>query len=142
MELCDKAIKCIIYFITDTKHLTTLVCDDMLTEERFELDVSGNSKTHLNLETSETVTKASGASEINIQGTTESLIIQNISGGSIFQGFDFSASYVSVSSSGGSRVFVTADKQLTVNASGGSEIQYKGSPTIELSGGSLVIKSN
>jgi hypothetical protein len=65
------------------------------------------------------------------------------SGGSNFDAFDFSCDNFTCDASGGSRVNITVNSSLRVKASGGSEINYRGSGNVvfaDLSGGSKLNK--
>lgn len=123
---------------------TTLICDDTIQEDDFELGVSGGSGVNLSVNAREAHINASGASEVSMAGTTEFLHLQQMSGGSKFFGFNFLAEEVDIFASGGSQMYVNVAEKLVVSASGGSIVQYKGNPVVEssLSGGSQVTNSN
>ena len=71
----------------------------------------------------------SGGSDIYISGTVADLRV-HATGGSDFHGYDLVAEEGDVEASGGSDIRVTANKGLTVSASGGSDVYYKGTAQI------------
>lgn len=88
--------------------------------------------------------KASGGSDVNVSGKAVNLKI-SANGGSDFDGYDMIAENVFVSASGGSDARVTATRELGVEASGGSDIDYKGNAVLKYksaNGGSSVSKRN
>jgi len=117
---------------------------DTLRGETFAIASSGGSRFTMPLAVGSVHCGASGGSVLKLSGTAGSLVINNFSGGSRLRGFDLSAADVTVHASGGSNLEVRASDHLEVNASGGSEIYYRGHPgmTINLSGGSRVIDTN
>jgi hypothetical protein len=65
------------------------------------------------------------------------------SGGSDFNGFELTAEYAIIQTSGGSDAAITVTKEMAAEASGGSDINYKGNPVIKYksaSGGGSVSK--
>ena len=70
---------------------------------------------------------ASGGSDIY----PESNLKVTASGGSDLHGFDLTADNCRISASGGSDARITVNKELNVDASGGSDIYYKGSGVIK-----------
>jgi hypothetical protein len=88
--------------------------------------------------------RASGGSDAKISGTAVNLKI-SASGGSDFNGYDLVAENVFVSASGGSDARITATRELGVECSGGSDVDYKGNAVLKYkssSGGSSVSKRN
>jgi Putative auto-transporter adhesin, head GIN domain len=84
----------------------------------------------------------SGASELNVNGSTESLY-GNISGAGKLNASDLTSTEVDIAASGGSEAKVKVVTTLFAEATGGSSIYYKGSPTvknIQTSGGGRVIQ--
>ena len=108
---------------------------------RLRVVLSGASKAELNGTTAETQVELSGASVLQISGNTTQLY-GNISGASELKAFDATAAEVDIAASGGSKAFVFAQNKLTADASGGSEIRYRGNPPtkeIHNSGGGKVV---
>ena len=83
----------------------------------------------------------SGASELTLNGKS-GLLIGELSGASQLYAFDFPADEADLDLSGASRARVRVAKFLKVDASGASNVRYKGDPTVEqrLSGSSSVAK--
>lgn len=81
----------------------------------------------------------SGASELDLEGDG-GLLSGTLSGASQLFAFTFPVSEADLDLSGASRARVWATKLLKVDASGSSNVRYKGNPTINqrLSGGSTV----
>ncbi len=94
-----------------------------------DLDVSGASKVNLtNLNNSSFQLHSSGASKINVQGTTVNFEIKT-SGASKIEAESLKAENVSVNASGASKISVSVSNDFKVNASGASNISYVGTPT-------------
>lgn len=74
--------------------------------------------------------RLSGGSDIKISGRASSLDV-DASGGSDFKGYDLVAETCELEASGACDIEVTANKELSARASGASDIQYKGKPTIK-----------
>jgi len=84
----------------------------------------------------------SGGSSLEIEGSARDIQIES-SGGSRADLTDFPAHNATVHLSGGSQATVNLNGILNANLSGGSQLQYTGTPTmgdISLSGGSAIIK--
>jgi hypothetical protein len=83
---------------------------------------------------------ASAGSEWQIKGVTQQLCVE-VSGGSDIECGWLDAEDVTIKASGGSEVSVCASKTISLTASGGSDIHIKGNPQIlrwDVSGGSDV----
>ena len=86
----------------------------------------------------------SGGSDITISGTATNLKV-HASGGSDFNGYDLQADYAIIEVSGGSDAQVFTTKELFAEATGGSDIDYKGNPVIKhnsSSGGGSITSRN
>lgn len=117
--------------------------DGVISSNKFNLEASGGSDFKGKINAGELTVNGSGGSDISIGGNAGKLTV-DASGGSDFNGFGLVAETATVSTSGGSDAEVTVNKQLTANASGGSDVRYKGSATnvtANKSGGSNVRKS-
>ncbi len=90
------------------------------------MDISGGSDLKGRINAESLSITASGGSDADISGKAEKISI-HASGGSDVDGFDMVTNYCNVSSSGGSDVTITVNKTISGNASGGSDIHYKGS---------------
>ncbi len=72
----------------------------------------------------------SGASDMKVEGAVQNLKV-DASGASDFKGFDLAAEYCDVEASGASTVSITANKELSANASGASDVHYRGEAVIK-----------
>lgn len=106
----------------------------------FRVDLSGASALRGESEAGDIRMDVSGASDVELSGSGSSIDL-DISGNSTADLGDFPVGDAEVKASGASDVTVNVDGTLDVDASGASEIQYLGNPTlgsIELSGASSV----
>jgi putative autotransporter adhesin-like protein len=116
-----------------------VIVDGTIKTAKLDMEISGGSDFKGKVESDDLKIHASGGSDVNISGKAAKLII-DASGGSDFSGYDFAADICNVEASGGSDVHVTVNKELTANASGGSDVFYKGSGLIrdlKTGGGSI-----
>lgn len=133
--------------IKDIKSITVsggsdLYCEQPVVLGKIELSASGGSDARLNVKAIELTARASGGSDLYLKGATGYLNVST-SGGSDCKAFELTAAKANVSASGGSDIYVTVDQELKAEASGGSDVKYKGNATIiksESSGGSDIIK--
>ncbi len=89
------------------------------------LDVSGGSDFEGKVEANDLKVDASGGSDVKISGTVKKLDI-DASGGSDFKGYELAADVCNLQASGGSDVYITVNKELSGDTSGGSDVFYKG----------------
>lgn len=85
----------------------------------------------------------SGSSDMKVSGVATNLEL-DLSGACSFKGFEFAANMCSVDASGASDVKITVNKELTVKASGASDVAYKGTGSVrevKSSGASSVKKA-
>lgn len=90
------------------------------------------------------VIKSQGASDIQLKGKVNKLVI-DASGASDIKSYALVANTCDIKASGASDIKLTVNGELTVNASGASDIRYKGSATvsdIKSTGASSVSKVN
>ncbi|MBU1820678.1 MAG: DUF2807 domain-containing protein, partial [Bacteroidetes bacterium] len=83
----------------------------------------------------------SGASQLDLSGTG-TFLTGDLSGASQLYAFDYPVNEADLGLSGASRARVAVNNLLKVDASGASNVRYKGTPTLErqLSGGSTVTR--
>lgn len=93
------------------------------------LNVSGGSDFNGAVEINDLNVDASGGSDVFISGKTNNLDV-DASGGSDFKGYGLIAETCDLNCSGGSDAFVTVNKSIKAEASGGSDIFYKGGAVI------------
>jgi hypothetical protein len=99
--------------------------DGTIKASELTLDLSGASDLHSKLQVDKLTVSMSGASDVNLSGTASNLSI-GASGASKFRGFDLSTDFCKASASGASDIRITVNKELSVHASGASDIDYKG----------------
>jgi hypothetical protein len=108
------------------------------------IDISGGSDFEGKVEASDLKVEASGGSDVAISGAVRKLDI-HASGGSDFNGYELAADVCNLEASGGSDVEITINKELTANASGSSDVFYKGNGIVRdvrSSGSSSIRKAN
>lgn len=103
---------------------------DVYAEDGLELDelklyCSGGSDTHLKLDVGTLYCKTSGGSDAFLSGQVQNLNIET-SGGSDFKGQELKAVNCKIRTSGGSDAWVYVTGELEMDASGASDIHYKG----------------
>jgi hypothetical protein len=103
--------------------------DGSIKVAKLAMEVSGGSDFDGKIETDELKIHSSGGSDVNISGKASRLTI-DASGGSDFKGYDLVSDICNVEASGGSDIHVTVNKELSANASGGSDVYYKGTGLI------------
>jgi hypothetical protein len=85
-----------------------------------------------------------GASDITLSGNAANLKIE-ASGASDFKGYELVTNYCEAKASGASSVFITVNKELNANASGASDVRFKGEGlirNIKTSGASSVTRKS
>lgn len=102
----------------------------VITAENLTITTSGGADAYLNVKTDRLKLSTSGGADIKIEGETQSLTAE-ASGGSDINAKELKAQTVKVSTSGGADASVWAEKEITANASGGSDIDYYGNPEIK-----------
>ena len=108
-----------------------------------KLVISGASDLKGKLDIQKLDVDMSGASDITISGTAAQMTIES-SGASNFKGFDLVTEFCNARASGASDIKITVNKELSVQASGASDIDYKGNGVIrdlKTSGASSVSKA-
>ncbi|MFD1468971.1 head GIN domain-containing protein [Hymenobacter caeli] len=103
----------------DAHGQTPLRADD------FSIRASGGSDVTLQLQAKTVHAESSGGSDVTLTGRVERQEMR-FSGGSDYHGFGLQSTTATVSASGGSDADVWVDGELTANASGGSDLHYKG----------------
>ena len=103
--------------------------DGTIKTTKLDMGISGGSDFKGNIESDDLKIEASGGSDVSISGKATKLTI-DVSGGSDFSGYDLASDICNVEASGGSDVRVTVNKELSADASGGSDVYYKGSGLI------------
>ncbi|OQP52128.1 hypothetical protein A4H97_26245 [Niastella yeongjuensis] len=110
--------------------------------DKLQLVLSGGSDFTGQVAINDLTVEQSGGSDVHIKGSVVNLRV-NASGGSDFKGGDLVAEYAIIDTSGGSDATLTVNKEMAAEASGGSDVNYKGNPVIKYksaSGGGSVTK--
>lgn len=96
-----------------------------LKTNKLTLHASGGSDLKMDIACQDIEINSSGGSDVNLKGTASNMALHT-SGGSDVNAFNFKVDYAKVSASGGSDAYVHVAKALEANASGGSDVHYKG----------------
>lgn len=114
-----------------------------LNSDKLLLRLSGSSDFSGNVKSRELVIDLSGSSDVKISGSASVLNLEN-SGASDFDGYDLAVDVCTTKSSGASDVNITVNKEINVQASGASDVYYRGNPVVKSlrsSGSSTVARS-
>lgn len=106
-----------------------------------QVNVSGGGTLNADLDYDRVYTLLAGGSVAQLQGRTR-LFDAYCSGGSVIDAPDFVTAACTLDMSGGSTADVRVDSLLSVNASGGSRVTYRGSAQLDkivTTGGSMVV---
>lgn len=115
-----------------------------IVEQDLNIKMSGASSLSGDLKINNLNFEGSGASNAKITGSATRIII-HVNGASDFKSYDFVTEDCTARASGASDIRITVNKELSVDASGASSINYKGNPAVrELhsSGASSVSKKS
>jgi len=126
----NKKLKAYISF----KHIDKLdvsgACDVYIVEnwnaDNLKIDLSGASNLKGNIKAEKLMVDLSGASDMTLTGLVGQLNIE-ASGASDFKGYDLAVDYCNAKASGASDIKITVNKELSAEASGASDVNYKGS---------------
>lgn len=90
-----------------------------------KLNVSGGSNLSARVEAGSLTLDQSGGSDVNLTGTVTDIKIE-ASGGSDFSGYDLVSDNCIIHASGGSDVNITVNKEFYAEATGASDVNWKG----------------
>lgn len=107
-----------------------VLTDGIINSSELRLHLSGGSDFKGKVAVENLRVDQSGGSDINIAGKATTLSVE-ASGGSDFNGYDLITEICSLQASGGSDIEITANKELSAQASGASDIHYKGQPNVK-----------
>ncbi|WP_205510839.1 head GIN domain-containing protein [Longitalea arenae] len=113
-----------------------------LSFDKLEMSLAGGSDFNGEIAVTDLTVHQSGGSDVHIKGTAVNVRVE-ASGGSDFSGYSLNADYAILQVSGGSDATITVHKEMAAEASGGSDVHYKGDPVIKYksaSGGGSVSK--
>jgi Putative auto-transporter adhesin, head GIN domain len=108
---------------------TDVKIDGVLHGTKLKVELSGASGFKGELQYDELKINQSGASDATVKGKVTNLEI-DLSGASDFKGFDLVAENCDVQTSGASDVKITVNNEFKVNASGASDVEYKGNAKV------------
>jgi len=94
-----------------------------------DLDISGASKSDIQVKAQKIVMDMSGASTITLTGTADRLEGE-VSGATSFRAYDFPVKEAFLDVSGASNIKVSVSGKLEVEASGASSVRYRGSASV------------
>lgn len=106
-----------------------VVIEGSIKAEKLNVDLSGASDLGGRLQVDNLLVDLSGASDMKASGMATQLTI-SASGASKFKGFDLATDFCNAHASGASDIRVTVNKELSVKASGASDVDYKGEGVI------------
>ena len=118
-----KAVKCELFFSGSSDFKGNIIA------EKCEIDCAGSSDFKGSIEAKTCLLKFRGSSDCNISGKAD-VCEMSLAGSSDFKGYDFVVNKLTCSASGSSDVKVTCNEELSVKASGSSDISYRGSAKI------------
>jgi hypothetical protein len=143
----NKKLKAYISFKSIDKLVAGGACDisivGVLKADELKIDLSGASDLDGKLDVKKLNFELSGASDAKLSGSVGQLSI-DASGASSFKGFDLATDYCNVKASGASGIKITVNRELSADASGASDIDYKGAGVIKdikTSGASSISRS-
>lgn len=116
--------------------------DDKLVAQEVEIDLSGASSLVGEIEAERLDVNLSGASELDLSGLADVVDVR-ASGASEIGSYSFQTNDLDVNLSGGSEVELTVEDKISITASGGSVLRYRGNAAITqqtLTGSSEVVK--
>jgi hypothetical protein len=101
-----------------------------ISADKLKVDLSGASDLKGKLDIKDQlIVDISGASDMTVSGTVNRLTL-GVSGASKFKGEDFATDFCDAHASGASDIKITVNKELSANASGASDVRYKGAGVI------------
>ena len=109
---------------------TDVVLTDTWKANRVQIDLSGASDLKGEVKFEELEIEQSGASDAELKGTVRKLEIRS-SGASSFKGYGLSATLCEARASGASDIRITVNDKISVEASGASDVFYRGDGHIE-----------
>ncbi|RZK56877.1 MAG: DUF2807 domain-containing protein [Pedobacter sp.] len=104
--------------------------EGILKTDNISLAASSGSDMDLDIVCKDATIAISGGADIDLKGSAENMKV-SASGGSDVNAFDFKVNYAQINISGGSDANVYVNKGLTANATGGSDIKYKGNAALK-----------
>lgn len=105
-------------------------CTDAIKTQKLTMHLTGGCdfKGTVNVESLEV--EQSGGCDVKISGTASNVKVR-ASGGCDFKGFDLTTDVCDVHASGASDIEITANKEVVANATGASDVRYKGTAVVK-----------
>jgi hypothetical protein len=107
-----------------------VLIDGSIRSSELRMDFSGGSDFKGKVEVENLKVAQSGGSDVNISGRANTLSV-DASSGSDFNGYNLVTEICDLEASGGSDIEITANKELSAQASGASDIHYRGKPNVK-----------
>lgn len=101
-----------------------------ITADKLSVQQSGASDLKGVLKVKNLEVDLSGASDMMVSGSAENITVE-ASGASKFKGYDLITENCTVTASGASDIKITVNKEMSAQASGASDVRYKGSGVIK-----------
>ena len=121
---------------------TAIHLENELNGNNIMIELTGASTFTGTLHVNQLNSELTGASTLNLEGSSMSVNIE-ATGASMMEGYGFVTDNLKADLDGASNIYLTVQQELDVEASGGSNVYYKGEGIIvnqDLSGGSQIIK--
>ena len=129
----NKKLKAYISFKEINRLKVSGACDvyiiDNWKADNLKIDLSGASNLTGKIDGQKLMVDLSGASDMTLSGSMGQLDIE-ASGASGFRGYDMVVDYCDARASGASDIKITVNKELSAEASGASDVNYKGNGLI------------
>ncbi len=129
----NKKLKAYISFKKINSLKVSGACDVMISgtlkAEDLAIDLSGASDLKGTLNVNKLAIELSGASDMTVSGNATQMLV-DANGASNFKGYDLVTDICDVTVSGASDIRITVNKELSAQASGASDIKYKGNGVI------------
>ena len=104
--------------------------ESIIKSDKLNLDLSGGSDFNGKVDVGNLTINQSGGSDADLSGTAGTIKIE-ASGGSDFNGYDLVSDNCAIHASGGSDIEITVNKELSAEASGASDVSWKGKATVK-----------
>ncbi|HET9433672.1 MAG TPA: head GIN domain-containing protein, partial [Chitinophagaceae bacterium] len=129
----NKKLKAYISFKEINRLKVSGACDVYIIDDwkadNLKIDLSGASNLTGKIDGQKLMVDLSGASDMTLSGSMGQLDIE-ASGASGFRGYDMVVDYCDARASGASDIKITVNKELSAEASGASDVNYKGNGLI------------
>ena len=108
----------------------TVQMEDLLKTESFALQVSGGSDVKGSIEVQNLKVEQSGGTDISLSGKATNLYVE-ASGASDFNGYGLVSEFCYAEAHGASDISITVNKEISAEASGASDVNWKGSAIVK-----------